>query len=98
MTSRNSKMLVIGNPTTLSGVFYDAFHKDRALWHTIHISAFDTPGLGGGGQDERGFEPPLSYGHFPRERGKPCRHPPQSCPSCISMRVHTGRANHSRMG
>lgn len=45
MTSRNSKMLIIGNPTTLSGVFYDAFHKDRALWHTIHISAFDTPGI-----------------------------------------------------
>ena len=47
MTSRNSKMLVIGNPTALSGVFYDAFHKDRAFWHTIHISAFDTPGLAG---------------------------------------------------
>ena len=47
MTSRHAKMLLIGNPTSLSGVFYDAFHKDRALWHTIHISAFDTPGLSG---------------------------------------------------
>lgn len=47
MTSRHAKMLVIGNPTALSGVFYDAFHKDRAFWHTIHISAFDTPGLTG---------------------------------------------------
>lgn len=47
MTSRHAKMLLIGNPTSLSGVFYDAFHKDRAFWHTIHISAFDTPGLTG---------------------------------------------------
>ena len=68
MTSRNSKMLLIGNPTALSGVFYDAFHKDRALWHTIHISAFDTPGLAwmDGDGDSDTFVPlPLS----PRERG-----------------------------
>jgi len=45
MTSSNSKVLLIGNPTSLRGTFYDAFHRRRSLWHTIHISAFDTPNL-----------------------------------------------------
>ncbi len=38
-------MLLLGNPTSLKGTFYDAFHKRRGLWKTIHISAFDTPNL-----------------------------------------------------
>ena len=45
LTSDTAKLLIIGNPTNLSGYFYDAFHKNRALWHTIHISAFETPNL-----------------------------------------------------
>ena len=43
MTSGDAKVLMIGNPTSLDGVFYDAFHKNRERWTTIHISAFDTP-------------------------------------------------------
>ena len=43
MTSENSKMLLLGNPTALSGYFYEAFHRRRSLWKTIHISASDTP-------------------------------------------------------
>ena len=43
MTTRHAKMLMIGNPAALAGTFYDAFHKDREQWHTIHVSAFDTP-------------------------------------------------------
>lgn len=43
LTSDNSKLLMIGNPLNLSGTFYDAFHKNRAHFATIHISAFDTP-------------------------------------------------------
>ena len=43
LTSENSKMLMIGNPTSLAGTFYDAFHKNRKHVKTIHISAFDTP-------------------------------------------------------
>ena len=43
LTSENSKMLMIGNPTSLAGTFYDAFHKNRQHVKTIHISAFDTP-------------------------------------------------------
>ena len=45
MTSSRARLLLIGNPTSRSGTFYDAFHSQRGLWHTIHISAFDTPNL-----------------------------------------------------
>ncbi len=45
MTSAGAKVLLLGNPTSLKGTFYDAFHKRRGLWKTIHISAFDTPNL-----------------------------------------------------
>ncbi len=45
LTSETAKVLIIGNPTNLSGYFYDAFHRSRALWKTVHISAFDTPNL-----------------------------------------------------
>ena len=43
MTSRNAKILLIGNPSSLAGTFYDAFHKNRKHWKTIHIAAQDTP-------------------------------------------------------
>ncbi len=43
MTSRNAKILLIGNPTSLAGTFYDAFHKNRKYWKTIHIAADETP-------------------------------------------------------
>ena len=42
-TSKNSKLLLIGNPHGYAGTFYDAFHKDRKQFATIHISAFDLP-------------------------------------------------------
>jgi phage terminase large subunit len=45
MTSAGAKVLLLGNPTSLKGTFYDAFHKRRGLWNTIHISAFDAPNL-----------------------------------------------------
>ena len=70
MTSRHAKMLLIGNPTSLSGVFYDAFHKDRAFWHTIHISAFDTPGLTAiGGSETAGHPAPLVSGFRRNDEG-----------------------------
>ena len=43
LTSYNSKLLIIGNPTKRKGTFYDAFHQKQHLWHNIHISAFETP-------------------------------------------------------
>ena len=42
-TSRNSKLLLIGNPHGYAGTFYDAFHKNRKRFETIHVSAFDLP-------------------------------------------------------
>ncbi len=48
MTSDHSRLLLLGNPTSLSGYFYEAFHRRRRLWRTIHISAFDTPNLSAG--------------------------------------------------
>ena len=42
-TADNSKLLLIGNPHGYAGTFYDAFHKNRKQFHTVHISAFDTP-------------------------------------------------------
>lgn len=41
LTSENARLLLLGNPTALSGSFYDSFRTPG--WKTIHISAFDTP-------------------------------------------------------
>ena len=54
LTSENAKMLMVGNPMSLAGTFYDAFHKNREYWKTIHISAFDTPAFKGVGSRLRG--------------------------------------------
>lgn len=43
----HAKLLLISNPTQTSGQFFDAFHRERALWKTIAISAFDTPAFTG---------------------------------------------------
>jgi len=39
--------VVIGNPLRASGPFYDPLMSGREGWHTIMISAFDTPNLAG---------------------------------------------------
>ena len=43
ITAKNSKLLLIGNPHGYAGTFYDAFHKNRKRFETIHVSAFDLP-------------------------------------------------------
>jgi len=43
LTSPGAKLLLVGNPTQLSGEFYNAFRSP--LYHKIHISAFDSPNL-----------------------------------------------------
>lgn len=40
-------VVMAGNPTVPSGAFFDAFGKERALWHCHTISAFDSPNLKG---------------------------------------------------
>ncbi len=48
MTSANPRLLLIGNPTTASGAFRRAFHEERRLYHTITISALDSPNVQAG--------------------------------------------------
>ena len=38
-------MLELGNPVVPSGHFFDSFNKNRAIYKTFTISAFDTPNL-----------------------------------------------------
>ena len=48
MTSAGSLLLLIGNPTTMSGAFRRAFHEERRIYHTITISALDSPNVQAG--------------------------------------------------
>ena len=43
----DAHVLAISNPLRTSGSFYDAFHSKRDEWHTITVSAFDTPNFTG---------------------------------------------------
>lgn len=43
----NVRVLMLGNPTISSGVFYDAFSTGRESWRTFSTGAFDTPNLAG---------------------------------------------------
>lgn len=47
MTTAGARKLLIGNPTRTSGEFFGAFHRNRAAYSTIHISAFDMPAFTG---------------------------------------------------
>ncbi len=39
MTTANCKVAMAGNPTRISGMFYDAFHKLRAFYATLTLSS-----------------------------------------------------------
>lgn len=43
LTSANSRFLLIGNPTSPTGMFYE--YSKNPNWHNIHISAFDSPAI-----------------------------------------------------
>ena len=45
MTAGNSKLLLIGNPTSITGTFRRAFHEERHLYHNITISALESPNV-----------------------------------------------------
>ena len=46
MTSaETSRLLLIGNPTTVTGAFRRAFYQERHLYHTITISALESPNV-----------------------------------------------------
>lgn len=46
--AETSRLLLIGNPTTVTGAFRRAFHEERDLYHTITISALDSPNVAAG--------------------------------------------------
>ncbi|MFA9457418.1 DEAD/DEAH box helicase family protein [Halalkalibacter sp. AB-rgal2] len=42
LSGAENKLLMCGNPTKTSGVFYDSFHKDRANYKTHKVSRYDS--------------------------------------------------------
>jgi phage terminase large subunit len=43
LTNEGAYCFMAGNPTQLSGTFYNAFHKDKAHWTTFSFSCLDSP-------------------------------------------------------
>ena len=48
MTSAHPTLLLIGNPTTTSGGFHRAFHRERGIYETITMSALESPNVASG--------------------------------------------------
>ena len=48
MTSADPLLLLIGNPTSMSGAFRRAFHEERNIYRTITISALESPNVQAG--------------------------------------------------
>lgn len=42
LSGANNKIIMMANPTKTSGIFFDAFHKDRADWKTRKVSSLDS--------------------------------------------------------
>ncbi len=42
MSTPGARLLMCGNPTQLSGFFYDSFHKNRGEYSTYHVDARDS--------------------------------------------------------
>ena len=47
-TSAEARLLLIGNPTTVTGAFRRAFYQERHLYYIISISALDSPNVQAG--------------------------------------------------
>ena len=48
MTSADPLLLLIGNPTTMTGAFRRAFYQERGIYRAITISALDSPNVRAG--------------------------------------------------
>lgn len=42
LSGENNKIIMMANPTQTSGIFFDAFHKDRADWKTRKVSSLES--------------------------------------------------------
>ncbi len=85
-------VLAIGNPTAGGGAFYDASHRGRASWHTVTISAFDTPNLYGFTIPGVRGPPRTAAASAVVRRGTRCRAP------ALSGDPAVGRGEVSRVG
>ena len=48
MTSADPLLLLIGNPTSMSGAFRRAFHEERGIYRPVTISALESPNVQAG--------------------------------------------------
>ena len=48
MTSAHPTLLLIGNPTTTTGGFHRAFHREKGIYETITMSALESPNVAAG--------------------------------------------------
>ena len=64
MTSADPLLLLIGNPTTVTGAFRRAFYEERQLYHNITISALDSPNV----QEGKTVIPGLTSARWVEER------------------------------
>ena len=64
MTSADPLLLLIGNPTIVSGAFRRAFYEERHLFHNITISALDSPNV----QEGKTVIPGLTSAKWVEER------------------------------
>ena len=58
MTSAHPTLLLIGNPTTTSGGFHRAFHRERGIYETITMSALESPNVTSGSIEIPGLTTP----------------------------------------
>lgn len=42
MSTKGAKTIMTGNPTRLSGYFYDSFHKNRQYWANLKVAAHES--------------------------------------------------------
>lgn len=43
LTNEGAMLVMLGNPTRISGTFYQAFHRDRELYHAFHFDSQASP-------------------------------------------------------
>lgn len=43
LTEQDNRLVMVGNPTRLSGFFYDAFHRSREDFSCLHFNAEESP-------------------------------------------------------
>ena len=68
MTSSEPRLLLIGNPTTVSGAFRRAFYEERKLYYPITISALDSPNVDVGKDENQKPWPGLTTAQWVDER------------------------------